>query len=188
MKFDVELEERVKSAALNFLERGKAGWDVPHTLACVHWMKELLKYEKGNPKILIPAIYLHDVGYPKLTEDYGLVDYKEATANHMIIGEKIARSILRETPEFDGKEIREITHLIRIHDDLDEIKTHNEQLIFEADSLGQIDVDRVKPTFSREDYVTWLDSFERERVPKFKTQRGKQILNKLLPKAKAYFT
>ncbi|KYK26037.1 hypothetical protein AYK26_01155 [Euryarchaeota archaeon SM23-78] len=70
----------------------------------------------------------------------------------------------------------------------DKIKTGDEQLVFEADSLAQIDVERVKPTFTKEDYLKFLEEyFEKDRVPLFKTKTSKKYLKELLPKAKAYF-
>ena len=153
MNFNPKLEEKLKSAVLKYLKRGRPDYDIPHTLACVYWMKKLLKHETGNQKILVTAIYLHDIGYVnKLKKGYGHQDNKLVKQNHMVHGEKIAKAILAEIGGYDKKEIKKIAHLVRIHDELNKINTLEDQLVFEADSLSLIDVERAKPNFDRKNY------------------------------------
>jgi HD superfamily phosphodiesterase len=61
MKLDKETEGKLKAEALKYLEKGKPGWDIPHTLASVYWMKRLIEKEGGDERILVTAMYLHDI-------------------------------------------------------------------------------------------------------------------------------
>lgn len=188
MNFDVKLEQKLKSAVLKYLEKGRPNWDVPHTLAAVHWIKELLKHEIGDPKILITTIYLHDIGYAnKLKKGYGFQDNQLVRPDHMVHGEILAKKILKKIGGYTEDEIKKIAHLVKIHDELDKIDTPEVQLVFEADSIASIDVERVKPNFDKKNYLEFLDFFEKERVPRFKTKIGKKFLKKVLEKAKRYF-
>ena len=101
----------------------------------------------------------------------------------MEIGSEIAREILKEL-NFHPEEINKIIHLISIHDDYELLSTFNEQMIFEADSLSAIDRKRVKPDFSKEDYQKFIEFFEKNQIPLFKTKTGKQALEELWPSAK----
>lgn len=104
-------------------------------------------------------------------------------------GAKMARQELQGIDAFSEAEISEICDLIRTHDELAADKNKNEQLVFEADSLGQIDVNRVPPNFEKEEFNQWLENeFKKERVPLFQTQTGKKYLDNLLPKAESYFS
>lgn len=69
MKLDKGKEEEIKAIAIRHLKEGKPEWDVPHTLASVDWMRKLIEREGGNEKVLVTAMYLHDIGYPKLRKD-----------------------------------------------------------------------------------------------------------------------
>jgi HD superfamily phosphodiesterase len=158
-----------------------------HTIAAVFYMKELIKKEGGNERILLPAIYLHDIGYPEVLagkkNDYS--NHHSAKILHMQVGANISKNILNEL-NFNANEIKEIAHLISVHDNKI-INTNNEQMVFEADSLSMIDRKMVNPDFSKKDYEKFLISFEKSRMPLFKTKYGKESLMKLFPLAKSYF-
>jgi HD superfamily phosphodiesterase len=182
MKLDPELEEKLKAKAFKFLEKGTPGWDVPHTIASVYWMRRLIENEGGNEKILVTAMYLHDIGYYKLIKkEDGFDDIWSTKSTHMINGAKESEKILKEL-EYSKDEIKEIVHLVFVHDKLDQLSTHNEILVMEADSLAQIDTARVKPTFDKENRLKFLKNFEKKRIPRFKTKTGKEFLNKLFRK------
>lgn len=188
MEFDAEAEQKLKIAVSDYLKKGRTDWDFLHSLACVYWMKELLKHEAGSLKLLITAAYLHDIGYSgKFKAHYSFQDNEAVKHDHMVHGKVLAEKMLRELGNYTENEIKRIAHLVRIHDELDKIRTQEAQLLFEADSLASIDVERVKPTFDKKNYSEFLDVFEKKRVPRFKTKKGKEILKKLLKKAKNYF-
>lgn len=186
-KLSDDLELRLKDKVLACLKLGRSNWDVPHTLACVFWMKELMQSEGGEERILIPAIYLHDIGYPLLEKGYTLNQVIDSKSIHKGQGARLAEDILSEL-KFSPAEIDRIVHLVRVHDDLKRLDSHDEIMMFEADSLGQIDVERVPPSFSKQDYSQFMDRFERHRVPLFRTRIGKVYLEILLARAKSYFS
>lgn len=185
---DKKLEQRLKQVAWTYISKSKkADWDIPHTEAAAYYMKELIKAEGGNSRIFIPAIYLHDIGYslaiksdnPDMDSTY---DKKPA---HMKLGADAARKIVTGL-EFYPVEIDQIVHLVEVHDELDKIKTFAEQMVFEADSLAQLDTKRVKPTWSKEDRGRWMERWQEKRVLLFKTETGIRLKDKLLPIALNY--
>jgi len=192
MELDSKIEEKLKINVLRYLEGGRPGWDVPHTLACVYWMKELLKYEAGNARILIPAIYFHDIGYIELMEENRNLDLKknmDMKEEHMKRGAIIARKILDEVGSFTEEEIERIAYLVSIHDSFEKIAESDDieaQLVYEADGLGQIDRERVKPTYSKEDAKIFLRDFQNKRGLRFKTESGKKFYKELIEKAIEY--
>ena len=186
MKLDKETEEKLKKEAIKHLEKGKAGWDVPHTLSSVHYMKKLIEYEGGNEKILVTTMYLHDIGYPEMKGDYGFDKVMDTKKQHAIIGEQKAEKILRKL-DFSEEEINIIKLLVRKHDELDNIDSKDRQLVMEADSLGQIDYERCEPTFSKEEAIKFIKiHFIPDRASRFKTKYGKEIMNKNLDKCKRF--
>jgi hypothetical protein len=183
------LDSKVEDNLINEIkQRFGESYFFNHTMAAVSWMKQLIKKEGGNERILITAIYLHDVGYPEaLNQKKNDFDsHKSAKALHMEIGARIAKDILGGM-NFNSEEINEITHLISVHDKYELLSTFNEQLVFEADSLSVIDRERVKPDFSKEDYQKFLEFYEKNQILLFKTKTGKEALKKLWPIAKNYF-
>jgi hypothetical protein len=186
MKLDPLLEKKLAKISLSYLSRGKPGWDVPHTMSTVHWMKTLLEHEKGNERILITTMYLHDIGYfGAFKKGYSKKDVDNMGIAHMERGAEEAKKVLKKL-KYTDKEIQKIAKLIRHHGYLEKAKTHEQIMVLEADGLGQIDVDRVKPTYTKEDYLRFLDVFAKRRIPKYKTRTGKYHLKKLLAQARAY--
>ena len=187
LKFERYLEKKLKAEVLVYLKEGRPGWDIPHTLACVYWAKKLLKSEGGNPRIVIPAIYMHDMGYPFKQMRFNPKKNVNLKIYHMKRGALLSKKILKKLGEFSKNEIKEISAIIGRHDDIDGIKEHatkHEQLVFEADSLGQIDTKRVKPTFSKEERKEFIKRFQWNRATTFKTKTGKKFLKELLAKVK----
>lgn len=188
MKLDPGLEEKIKSKAISYLKTGRHGFDIPHTMASVYWMQQLLIKEKGNPKILVSAMYLHDVGYAnKLPKGHSYEQCLQAKKDHMIHGAEIARKILEKVGQFTKEEIDEIENLVKTHDIIDRDRNHHEQLVFEADTLGQVDRDRAKPSFDKANYQKWLAGVEKARIPQLKTKSGIKFLNQIIQIARDYY-
>ncbi len=187
MKLSLELEKKLREAALKQLEKGRTGWDIPHTLNSVEWMKKLIKHEGGNEKILITTMYLHDTGYPNIKKGYNFGTVKKHKAMHAEKGTKIAEEVLKKFKEFSSEEIKIITNLIKHHDDLEGLDTHERQLVFEADNLSKLDVENVTPTFNKENYSKFMKFQKEVRAPLFKTITGKKCLKRLIKKAEEYF-
>lgn len=179
--------KKLQNIVLDILKSGRPNWDIPHTLASVYWMKKLLRNEKANEKILISTMYLHDIGYSRSKGDFNTRhDTVLAKSDHMKNGVKIARPILDEL-DYTKKEKEKILHLISVHDNIEKLKTKYEKLVFEADSLAQIDIQRAKSNFKGSDRHIFIDRFIKERAKLFKTKTGKHFLSKLLPKAEKFY-
>ena len=188
MVLDPNIEEQIKSKAIFYLKTGRHDFDIPHTMASVFWIRELLREEKGNPKILIPAMYLHDVGYAnKLPHGYTHEQCGQAKPDHMIHGAEIAQKVLEEVGGFTKKEIDEITGLVKTHDIIEQNRNQHEQLVFEADTLSTLDRDQVKPNFGPANYSRWLADVEKERIPRFKTKSGLKFLDQIIQRARDYY-
>lgn len=179
--------KQLKKEVLNILRNGRPNWDIPHTLATVHYMKKLLKHELGDKRILISTMYLHDIGYSWVRMDLNKRDnVMKSKGDHMKNGVIFARPILKKLG-YNEEESRQILHLIGNHDDLNNFEDNNKQLVFEADSLGQIDIRRAKSNLGKEDRDKFIKGFEEKRIPKFKTRIGIKLVNKLFKKAKKYY-
>ena len=176
-----ELRERVKP----YLEECRNG-DYEHTLRVVSLMKLLLKTEKGNSEILMPAAYLHEIGYYKLIpkSERDNLKIKEMTKKykeeHMLLGAKLAEQILTELnyPEIQKNQI---VHLVSIHDKWDSITEHDEFMIADADNLSKLDVNHIKEKYSRDDWHNVLDVFKNKLPKRLRTKTAKKLFkDKLL--------
>ena len=58
----------------------------------------------------------------------------------------------------------------------------------EADTLGAIDIDRVKPSFNRENGIAYIeDHLLGRRLPRFRTRTGLILAKTLVPRFINYF-
>ncbi|MDO8240377.1 MAG: HD domain-containing protein [Candidatus Moranbacteria bacterium] len=188
MKLDKIIEEKIKEEVLKKLQNGKPNWDIPHTLNAVEWMRCLIEGEGGNERILIPAIYFHDTGYPELDENYNYDDLIESKKMHAIKGAEFTKNVLSQINYFSKEEVEEIVYLVKKHDEHDNLETHNRRLIFEADGLSMIDWEHVKPNFDQKNRTEFLNKyFISERgLDRWHTITGKKYLKILFKKAKEY--
>ncbi len=169
--------------------KGRPYWDKPHTEAVVYWMKYLLEKidnHRLNPKVMITAAYAHDWGYMGLIKQKRITSIKEVTPYkklHMKRSvEMIECLIVQRLPGyFTQPEILRLTHLISIHDDIDQLHEEDEILLMECDALGMIDAERVPPNLSatENEYAIQHSIYER-RLPKFIHQEAKKIAQKLI--------
>lgn len=185
MKLDKATEEKLKSEAFKHLINKELGWDIPHTLASVDWMRKLIEKEGGNERILVTAMYLHDIGYPELRKGYDFDDRINTKKNHAEVGAEKAGKILRKLG-YPDDEIKEIVYLIGRHYDKDNIDTRNLQLVIEADGLAKVDWEMVTPNFDKKNCIKYLGYFKKRTAGKYKTRTGKKFLKELLQKAEEY--
>lgn len=184
MRLDPKLEKKLKNKVLSLLEKGRSGFDIMHTLASVDYMKDLLKHEKGDEKILVTTMYLHDIGYADLVKkNYKYKDLKPIKPLHMEIGAKKAREILKEISGYTQDEIDQVANLVLTHDKKKSGKNYDETIVFEADSLAIADLDKFHTHWTRQEQRDYYkNSFMVERMPLFKTKTGKDMLKKMLAK------
>lgn len=176
MKLEKEIEEKLIKEVHNIFADDKFVYE--HTLSTARCMKELVSKEGGNEKVLVTAMYLHDIGYAGLIKGKPAFDaYVAVKPKHMILGAERAVEILIRLGGYSKNEIEQIVHLVSVHDKLNDLKTRDEFLVFEADSLGSIDP-AVENAYNEEDLARSVKSFEEWRAPRFVTKTGKKLLVK----------
>lgn len=143
---DKSVEERLKKSAEPYLRNGRPG-DYEHTLRVVTYGKVLLKKEKGDENVVLPTLYLHDIGWSQVNyDDFIHADSPEgkfaapSVVLHMELGANLARKIL-EKLNYDPKLIRDIVSIIAVHDNqraIIDLNNPSATLVFEADFLDKI--------------------------------------------------
>ena len=120
----------------------------------VAYGKALLAKEAGNPRVVVPALIIHDTGWSKVNfsdfVDAPAVDKKDTASVklHMYHGADIAREVL-EAVGWDPAVTQQIADIIAVHDAPDNIKALNDldaTLVFEAgwlDKYGEASQKRV---------------------------------------------
>lgn len=191
MKLSKKQESRVKKEVLRMLKKGRPDWDLPHTLDSVRWMKALVKKEGGNEKILVTAMYFHDVGYTSLPKGYSYEDVAKVKKerNHAKVGARMAGVILEKIGGYTDREIEKIMYLVKNHSSHDNLKTKDRQLVFEADGLAQINWHRVPPNFDKKNCLKWMKKYLNVERPmeRWKTKTGKKYFSQLLKKSETYW-
>lgn len=186
--FSGELALRLENFTTLFLSEGRADWDVPHTKAVVYHAGQIAKKENLDELVLITTAWLHDIGYYGQFEnlDSSLYeDIQDRKVRHMLLGPLYSKEFLNrpEISKFYTQEQKNrIIHLISVHDKIEELKDLDELAFMEADTLGAIDVSRVKSTFTKQDAEKYIikDLLGRRR-PKFKTPTGIDTFDNILP-------
>lgn len=179
---------RLENYALQFLKHGREGWDIPHSRAVAYHAEQIARAEGLDVMAHRTAGWLHDTGYFRVFnphESHDLAKITDRKALHMIKGVEYAEiffQLKRMTGFYTPAQQELIKFLIGTHDKLDELRTIDQFAFMEADTLGMIDLSRIKPTFDR---VTALKNMEGElmkRTSLFRTKYGKQMFTELFPK------
>ena len=142
---DKTLENQLRQMVKPYLNRGRPG-DYEHTLRTIRYARQLLQHEEGDSDIVIPTLYLHDIGWSQINyEDFisaPLVSQKEnaiSVDQHMKLGAALAKPIL-ERLGYDLQMTRAIVSIIAIHDRPEKIfamKNPSATIVFEADYLDK---------------------------------------------------
>jgi hypothetical protein len=151
-------------------------------------MKELIKHEGGDEKILVPTMYLHDTGYPILKNGYTYEESIRSKKMHAKRGAANAKRVISAIEGFSQTELDKIIYLIANHDKHEGLETLDRKLVFEADGLAQIDWENVKPNFDKKNRVKFLEKYfaEERGADRWHTETGKKYLKILLKKAEEY--
>jgi putative nucleotidyltransferase with HDIG domain len=188
-----QLDNEIENFALQFLAKGRKGWDEPHTRAVVYHAGEIAKAKNLDILVLNTTAWLHDIGYFAMFENSNSDNYDDVKAKkeaHMINGARLAKEFL-ERPEiskyYTEEQKKKIIHLVSVHDKIEELVTDEEIAFMEADTLGAIDVSRVTPTFDKEGAEKYIKGLMSRRVPKFRTDLGKKTFAELIGPFKAHF-
>ncbi len=157
---DAAFERRLISKIEPMYRNGRDG-DWEHILRTVDLCRYLISHEKGDSGIVLPAAYLHDLGWAVV--DYA--DFNAATpgvktnttsfSQHMEKGAILAGEILNEL-SYGESETKEIQSIIKIHDlpeAVFKMNNINATLVVEADRLdryGKTGIIRFKTMFGKE--------------------------------------
>ncbi len=190
-----EIEKHLQDTIFPELEEGRPGWDKPHTEAVVYYLKKIIHHAphlKPDFVVLLIAAYAHDWGYARLFhkgKEIKLHDIIAMKQLHMEIGaEKI--TALLENPFFSfltpEQKLRTI-HLVAVHDKLKQLTETDELILMEADTLGGLDTDFIKPFADKESSDKYIRGVEVKRQPLFITSWGKEKLVELMEKRKKYY-
>ena len=190
-----EIEARLQQAIFPELEQGRPGWDKPHTIAVVYYLKEILQtapHLKIDFTVLLISAYAHDWGYAGLFEkgkEIKLRDILDVKTLHMKIGVKKVTKLLTEMffSFLSDAQKKRIIHLVGVHDKLSQIKDVDERILVEADTLGGLDTDRIKPFADKDSSDRYILGVEKKRIPLFITEYGKKTVAQLIHKRKKYY-
>ena len=103
----------------------------------------LHSYPEANPKVVLPAILLHDTGWSKIPEDQVLEAIAPGTARKDLVllhekeGARLAQQILTEL-EYPVALIEEIVEIIDGHDSRLEALSLNDAIVNDADKIWRV--------------------------------------------------
>ncbi len=171
INFPKHVEEVLESVILPDLEKGRKGFDLLHTKAVVQWTKNLLEHVDApglDPLVTITAAYAHDWGYIGLfdnVKDRSIETVHKMKPLHMQRGSEMIAKLLKEqlNNEFTSEQQARVAHLVKVHDLVEEVKDEDEVLIMEADTLGMLDTDLMKPTYPKADNDIFMSREVRNR-------------------------
>ncbi len=138
------LEGQLRQIVKPYLDRGRRS-DYEHTLRTIGYARQLLKKEEGDEEIVIPALYLHDIGWSKVNyEDWinakpDQKKYADSVAAHMRHGAEISKQIL-ENLKYDKEKMHAIVSIIAIHDIPEQVfamEDPSATMVAEADYLDR---------------------------------------------------
>lgn len=191
---DLERYERVLAEHIfPELERGRPNWDRPHTISVV--AKAIIANSRDIPvdaAVIIIAAYAHDRGYADLFEGgrpASLDRIKQEKPLHMQIGARKLEELLKDeafstlTPEQKARAV----HLVSVHDRTEELTGNDERILMEADTLGAIDINGVKPTFKQAENAKYLAKTRTNRLAFFLTPYAKEEFERLVKEREEYY-
>ena len=182
-------EECLQAVVLPELERGRPGWDKPHTELGVAYIKEIVAAETElelDEEILVIAMYGHDWGYAGLFDHRApknLEDIKERKEEHMRLGASMMAKLLAQRGEFDYLSLeqkRDICRLIFVHDRVEKLRDPHELVLMEADTLSALDARGVRGVFSEKERERYKARAMRKRVSRFITDYSRARVQELV--------
>lgn len=177
------IEQTLQANIFPDLKNSRKDFDLQHTKAVVYWMKKLISninIPTLDPQVLITAAYAHDWGYFGLFEGIdsnNLDEIMKKKPLHMQRGsEKINHLIKTKLSKyFNPKQTRQVTHLVKVHDLVEDLKSDEELILMEADTLGMIDTDVITPSFDKKNLQKHIkNELLGRRIPLFFHPYAKQ--------------
>ena len=117
--------------------------DKDHASIVMKFAMKLLRSEKGDEDIVIPAAILHDIGWSQILEKERMTlfdcmpDSKKERIlkiKHQKEGVRLAKKLLKEV-KYDPKLTKEILEIISEHDTRKSILNMNDSILRDADKL-----------------------------------------------------
>ena len=140
-----------------------------HSMLVLDRAQELMRQEGGDPRVVMAASLLHDIGIPAAEEKHGTSD----APYHEVEGAAVARGILEEAG-LDEDTVDHVCRIVRSHHSDDDTDSPEFRIVWDADRLEEIPEGLSKLGPDRLDDVIG-------RV--FKTDTGRQRARKLYAKA-----
>jgi HD superfamily phosphodiesterase len=131
------IHQKIFERAKPFLRTRK---NLIHTKIALRYALKLLESEKGDERIVVPAIILHDIGWKAVPEHLQLTAFGPNRSNsrltkvHELEGAKIARAILKNLHHLPEK-VEEICQIVRGHDTRKGPISGNDRIVKDADKL-----------------------------------------------------
>jgi len=127
-----------------------------HTQIAVDFALRLLEIGKGDRRVVLPAIILHDVGWFRVPEAilplaFGPKADMSLNRIHEEEGVKIAASILGEVG-YDSSQVAEILQIIDGHDTRADAISIDDEVVRDADKLSR---------YTRSEFWSMVEKFKR---------------------------
>jgi HD superfamily phosphodiesterase len=129
--------QKIYDQAKPFLRTRK---NLIHTRISFQYALKLLKIEKGDEKVVIPAILLHDVGWKRIPANLHLTAFGPNPSDpklarvHELEGAKIAEAVLKGL-KYPSEKMKEICRIIRGHDSRTRPISPSDRVVKDADKL-----------------------------------------------------
>lgn len=176
-------EKSLLGEVTKYLDRARPG-DYEHTLKVVKLLKEILKTEKGDADVLIPAAYLHDIGYAGLFGEGEKLDkttWHSQLEAHMQKGKEISVKILSKL-NYPKEIIDKISWIVSVHDDWYNQNDYQVGILMDADNLSKLDSEHIRTKFDNTEDV--IKMWEKDMPKRLKTETGKKLYSELMAKVK----
>ncbi len=174
--------------AVPYLKKGKRKDSVVHTKGVIKAMEILLKQEKGDPDILIPAAILHDIGWSKVSVKLQMSNNKDEKIESLKLHIKHAPLLIKEILTkigYNDSQIKKVISIVVSHKFQDP-KNLDKRLLIDADTLS----DAFKEQFWS-DVKSYNNTpkglYEFRKKNKFYTKIAKEIFNRELKERKREF-
>jgi putative nucleotidyltransferase with HDIG domain len=126
---------------------------IGHATKVARYAERIVKEENGDPGVVLPAAYLHDIGIIEAERTHGST---EAHAHHEQEGLAIARQILGrlKAPE---KLIDEVCAIINHHHHPGPEETFNFKVVYDADLIVNLEEQQKEAPLARGDLDAYID-------------------------------
>jgi len=183
------IEQKIREKAIFYIRKGRPT-DEEHTLRAVAYGKILLAKEGGNPLVVIPALYLHDVGWSRVDfADFVSSPTKqkkdaESLLLHMQYGAQMGLDILR-CLNYDQVLTNKIVSIIALHDAPKKILSMEDldaTIVFEADFLDKFGAEgdvRVLQMFGAQQQRDVKEHLDYYKSILLRTRAAKELLTEI---------